>query len=284
MKFIRHAIMVMGYGDYRNLQETINLFDDYDIDFIVHWDKKYPLPNLYSYKSKIIFLKNRIKINWGSDTQTIAEKLLMQKVVEMGVYDYVHLISSSDIPMMTLNYFKTYFKKDTYYIGFIDYLEKRIYNQYNEYYPIRHIKVKNRFSIIVLIHYINKLFKVNRLKGIHVEKGCNWFSMDIKYVKEVLNFNKFYIFMNTSTGDEFYIQTILQRLKPKNLNRKYNYYSDEYRMTMTSKMALRYIDWFRGKPYIFKECDILELKSKINTQYAFARKINDPSIIPKIYF
>lgn len=280
---MKHAIMVMGYGNPSVLQETINILDDPCIDFVIHWDKKYDLPNLKSRKSTIIFLDNRVKVNWGSDSQIIAEKRLFDYVVNSDKYDYVHLISSSDIPLMTPSYFKKFFKKDSYYLGFIDYMDKNIYSRFSEYYPIRHIRVKYRESIIVLMHYINKFFKVDRLKGQHVEKGCNWFSMDIKYLKEVVNYPKFNMFLHTYTGDEFYVQTILQRLKPSSLTKKYDVYSDRYRMTKSSMMAARYINWFKGTPYLFQKRDAEELKNNVNKNYAFARKILDPVVARAIF-
>ena len=46
---MRHAVMVLGYGeDYSVLQSTINLLDDPDISFFIHWDKKYKFINIYT--------------------------------------------------------------------------------------------------------------------------------------------------------------------------------------------------------------------------------------------
>ena len=43
-----------------------------------------------------------------------------------------------------------------------------------------------------------------------------------------------------------------------------------------------YIDWHRGGPYVFTEEDIPELKQLVNTDYAFARKVKEPSIVDKV--
>lgn len=48
-------------------------------------------------------------------------------------------------------------------------------------------------------------------------------------------------------------------------------------------MAARYIDWKRGTPYVFTKKDIPELKEKVNTKFAFARKVEDPSLIDSIF-
>ena len=41
------------------LQATINHLDDPQIDFYIHWDQRYPLSQLKSSYSKIIFIKER---------------------------------------------------------------------------------------------------------------------------------------------------------------------------------------------------------------------------------
>lgn len=280
---MKHVIMVMGHGNERILQKTIDLLDDEDIDFVIHWDKKFKMPSLESKKSKIIFLNNRIKVTWGTDSQIIAEKRLFQYVLDAGKYDYVHLISSNDIPLMTLDYFKEYFKKGSYFLGFVDYLADESFNHINEYYPIRNINLKKIYSLSFIIHVINRLLKVNRVSRNMVEKGCNWFSMDIVYLKKVVEFKNFKMFKHTFTGDEFYVQTILKELKPPKLENKYDYFSDSYRMTKSSEMASRYIDWYRGRPYTFTESDVSELVDVVNTKYAFSRKVIDSGIVESIF-
>lgn len=279
--------MVSGYGNNANvLQETINVLDDYSIDFFIHWDKKYKIPNLHSSKSKIIFIK-RISVRWGTDTQVTVENMLMKSVLRSDeTYDYVHLISSNDIPLMDVDFFKKYFKPGTHYIGYIDYIDDYSVSRMKYYYPVRFFSIKSHFwdaHIMKWIRLVNRLFKVNRIKGSVIEKGCNWFSMDIKFVHRVVDYKNIKRFMNTYSGDEFYVQTILNDLKPDGLTNKYNYFSDDYRMTESSKMASRYIDWYRSRPYSFSLKDVEELKEKVNTDYAFARKVYNPEIVKQVF-
>ncbi|RZM15631.1 glycosyltransferase [Lactobacillus delbrueckii] len=67
MTNIKQAIMVLGYGDNANvLQETIQILDNENIDFFIHWDKKFKKPRLKSSKSKVQFVKSadcKIKLN-----------------------------------------------------------------------------------------------------------------------------------------------------------------------------------------------------------------------------
>lgn len=285
---MKHAIMMMGYGNGKVAQKTIDVLDDPDIDFFIHWDKKYSIPNFQSKLSNIYYLKDRKSVNWGTDMQTIVEKQLLMSVYNRHEYDYVHLISCNDMPLMTPEYFKKYFENKPYAIGFLGYLDKQIYRRISGYFPIRHINVRGTIRywlIIKFMDYLNILLHINRVKNKPLEKGCNWFSMDIQYVKKILQFSDFKMFMNTFTGDEFYVQTVLHDLKPKSIEEKYDYYSDDYRMTKSSEMASRYIDWMRGKgkPYVFKQSDATFLCSIVNTEYAFGRKVNDPKVIDKVF-
>ena len=47
--------------------------------------------------------------------------------------------------------------------------------------------------------------------------------------------------------------------------------------------AARYIDWDRGEPYTFKYTDVSELKEKINSNFAFVRKVNDTKVGKELF-
>lgn len=271
---MKHAICVIGYGENAAvLQKTINILDDNDIDFFIHWDSKYKLPKLYSNHSHIYFIKNRISVKWGSFTQIKAELLLLKLVENRNIYDYVHLISSNDIPLMTPTYFKKFFNHEVY-IGFDKkFTQKEAIKRVGYYYPSNIDFRKHKFIRKFLICE-NKYFKINRLRNhpnLKIEKGPNWFSIKTKYINEILNSN-IKIFEHSYCADELFIQTILQRFK------SYQIKSED-----DNKQAVRYIDWHRGGPYIFTINDVAELKSKVNTKYAFARKIKNPQIINSIF-
>lgn len=281
--------MVMGFGNkYDVLQETINILDDIDIDFFIHWDKRFPLPKLYSNHSRIIYIP-RIKVRWATDLQTKAQILLMNSVINNNLdikYGYCHLISSNDIPLMDKNYFKNYFKEGSYYLGFFDYLNDYEYKKMKYYYPIRYFNIKNNLTGYILIRLftlLNKIFHINRINRNCIEKGVNWYSLDIKYIEEVMKKDNFQIFKNTISSDEFYMQTSLKKLKPKDETNIYDYYSDKYRLTESSKLSSRYIDFYRGTPYVFSMSDLDELRQNINSKYAFARKVYDKDVPLRLF-
>lgn len=276
---MKHAIMVIGHGDNADiLQATINHFDSDKIDFFVHWDKKWPKPTLCAKDSQIIRVENTLRVRWGTDSQVRAEKLLFEAVKATSrKYDYVHLISATDMPLMTKDYFIDYFTNELY-LGFVKNVDDKVYRRLSWWYP-SNINYRSRSHIgaviLKIVVLINRIFKVDRLskhKDIIVEKGCNWFSMKSKYLDTVLNYSNYDVFKHTFLADEVYLQTILREYKPKTL------FND-------NEMAARYIDWERGIPYVFKntEEDIHELRELINTKYAFARKIESVEVIKKVF-
>ncbi|MEE6720233.1 beta-1,6-N-acetylglucosaminyltransferase [Limosilactobacillus reuteri] len=105
----------------------------------------------------------------------------------------------------------------------------------------------------------------------NIKKGPQWFSLKSKYVPKLLNYENQNIFKNCCCGDELFVQTIFHRLD----NGKH--------IKDDNAEAARYIDWDRGKPYTFKDTDISELKEKINSNFAFVRKVNDTKIGKELF-
>lgn len=275
---MKHAILVMGYGnDAAVLQATINHLDDPQIDFYIHWDQRYPLSQLKSSYSKIIFIKERQAVYWGTYSQIKAEYCLIKNVANSDLnYDYLHLISSHDIPLMQKEYFKNYFTAPLY-LGFVPSSEVDL-TRISYYYPLifKNFRSFSGRAYLKGVRFINRLFGINRLNklpnDIKIEKGTNWFSVNAKLIPTILNFPYLSLFQHSYCADELYLQTILSQFKPQ-----------DNLLTDNNEMAARYIDWQRGKPYTFTSKDILELRDVINTKYAFARKVNNPQIIEELF-
>ncbi|WP_143437065.1 beta-1,6-N-acetylglucosaminyltransferase [Lactobacillus gallinarum] len=272
---MKHAIMVIGYGEEAKvLQETINILDDKDIDFFIHWDKKYTKPILRKSKSKIYYISNPISVKWGSSSLIKATIMLMEKVEKSPqCYDYAHLISSNDIPLMTKGYFKSFFTKEAY-IGFSRYDKKEygaILERVKFYYP-DNIDFRKHPIIYNFCTLINKALHINRLNNysnLHICKGSEWFSIKADLIKDILDYKYLSNFFHGNCADEIFIPTIFSDWKNTKISE--------------NRQAARYIDWNRGTPYTFTLEDKNELNSKINTQYAFARKVVDPEL-PKCLF
>lgn len=272
---MRHAVLVIGYGtNPAVLQGTIQHLDVKDIDFFIHWDKRFPLPQLKSKHSQITFIKNRIAVKWGSSSQIIATKKLLSTVLKSVTnYDYVHLISCNDIPLMTPTYFKTFFTKD-FYVGSSSRINDKTLERIKYWYP-KNMDFRKHNNLKRLFTLGNKVFRINRCKNyknLVVKKGPQWFSLRTDYIPEILKFDDS-IFLHGYCVDELFIQTILSTL---------NYQIREDGAD-DNQQAARYIDWDRGIPYVFEETDIAELKKIVNTEFAFARKVKNPAVITKLW-
>ena len=193
---MKHAIMVIGTGDNNSiLQKTIDHLDDENIDFFVHWDAKFREPFLRSNNSKIIFIKQQ-KVTWGGSSQVSTEYRLLKAVFEYEKeYDYVHLISSVDMPLMTKEYFKNYFRKDLY-LGFLpDSLVDvdEIKNRIKYFWPTDYINVRSKFGklLIKVSGFLNRTLNIDRLKKkkVSLGKGTNWFSMKYSIIPQIINYS-----------------------------------------------------------------------------------------------
>ena len=264
--------MVIGHGnDASVLQETINILDDPQIDFFIHWDKKFVRPKLFSNKSKIFFV-NSIEVTWGTDSQMEAELILLKAIQKHSGYTMAHLISSADMPLMDKDYFLNYFSDGRSYLGFAEgpsNISKDNIERIKFYWP--KIGLRNHHLLSRAIRIYGRLFHVNRLrnKNLTVCKGPNWFSINTNLIPKVLHADK-NPFMHSFCVDEIFMQTILSEL----------YVSTK---KDDNAQAARYIDWKRGQPYTFSLSDVKELQKVKNTDYAFARKVNDRSLIQDVF-
>lgn len=266
--------MVIGHGEQSSvLQKTIDILDDKRIDFFIHWDKKFPCPNLNSKESKIFYV-DPLEVTWGTDSQMQAELRLLTAVSQKKIYSMAHLISANDMPLMSKQYFLNFFKDGKSYLGFSETpnnMTQETINRMKYYWPITGISLRNHRVIYKVIVKLNQLLHINRLKKNNLElyKGSNWFSINTKYIEKILqaDLRPFY---NTLCVDEMFLQTILKDLyEPTNKD--------------DNCQSLRYIDWKRGNPYVFTMNDIDELRAVKNTQYAFARKVSDSAIIQAVF-
>src|SRR5699024_4918583 len=114
--------------------------------------------------------------------------------------------------------------------------------------------------------------------NINFQKGTQWVSINKDLVEYILE-NKNWIkktFKYTLCADELFIHTLVFNSKFKDTLYQGGFNND-------FKSIMRFIDWNRGKPYIFLSENFDEL---INSPYVFARKFNsevDREIVEKIY-
>ena len=281
----RHAYLIMCHTNFDQLNVLLKLLDDERNDIYLHIDKKakgYSIKEIEKHvRSANLFMIKPMYVTWGGDSQIKLEMKLLLEATKTQ-HSYYHLISGMDLPLKSQNDIHDFFSQNSGY----DYvslernrphnLSKSYMDRLNYYYLFQnHIKrgeggVFYKIQRIALI--FQKRIKICRTINAKIEfqKGSNWFSITHATAAYVINEYKKYkkYFRFTLCADEVFLQTIL--INSPQIN---NIIDDD----------LRYIDWERGRPYIFKKEDYDLL---IHSGELFARKFDvtvDEEIVKKIY-
>ena len=279
MKNGKHAYMIMAHNNFVILEKLIRLLDDERNDIYIHINynvKKFE-PDKYrllAEKSRVIFI-DRIRVRWGEYSQIKCVLNLLKAATKEG-YDYYHLMSGVDLPLKTQDQIHEFFDEND---GkeFVHFDSKRAdvmnINRIKYFHLIQGrpgSKILRGFisGIGILTLALEKALRINRLQSqtFQLQKGSNEFSITDSLAKYILSqealIQKTFLF--TSCGDEMFVHTLVW-----NSIYKEKLYYKKFDNNYTANM--RYIDWNRGKPYVWKNQDYDDL---VSSDYMFARKFD----------
>lgn len=272
---MKHAYLIIAHDNFENLYYLIKALDFEKNDIYVHIDKKAVGYNkcvnkikLEMKKARLFFVENRISVFWGGDTQIKCELNLLNYAVLHGKYDYYHLLSGVDFPIKTNEYIYKYFE-DNNGIEYVHFDSDKA-NEYPDKYEYFYFFQNTNRIILKKINYklvgLQKKFHFKR-KHPDYFKGSNWFSITDELAKYILkNKKKIRIqYKFTWCCDEVFLQTLI-------MNSKFKIKLSPSAFENNSESCLRYIDWNRGTPYVFKSDDF---DSLIDSDCLFARKISN---------
>lgn len=235
-----------------------------------------------------MYYVSRIDVRWGDFSQICCEIILLKQAI-LKKYKYYHLISGVDLPIKSNDKIHEFFESNygTEFIHFSP--EEQSINERHRvlnYHFMKWSRSKNKYVNFIsqkindLLYRVQKRFNFERKwdKNIKIQKGFNWFSITHDLAEYVISkedwINRY--FRYTVCGDEIFLQTIVY-----NSNFKDNLYIKE--MNGDHMSCMRYIDWRRGNPYVFRKEDFEEL---INSNAIFARKFSykvDNEVINNIF-
>lgn len=278
MKF---AYLIMAHHNPEQLKKLLRLLDYEENAIYLHIDKKSPmaksLKEFQITEHAKLHIYTRYKVAWGSFAQTKCQLFLMENAVTEQ-FDYYHLLSGSDLPIKTQREIQEFFKE---YKGmeFIHFEQREPIKAgympfYNKSCFTRGNRRKRMFKKLD-----NILLRWQEKRGIKrkLYKGANWFSITHEFAALLVKKKKKVLgkVRNWHNSDEYVLQTFfMEQYAPE---RKYGGYENDYRD------CLRYIDWKRGNPYVWRLENYEELMA---SPYLFARKFDeqtDSEIIEKIY-
>ena len=216
-----HAILVETHANVDLLAMVIERLKADNHYFFVHVDKK-----TKNYKDflalssdHVIFPRKRYKVNWGSIEQVLLTLELIYTAESKGIqFDYYHLISGQDYPVVDNASFDMHFENNDK-----SYFELDTKTPFDARYMFFHlnslVNVRSRWGQ-KLERTFAKLQRGGFLKcnlrkslGLTPYKGSNWWSMTrsmMEYILEFLKRHPDYIerFKYTSCCDEVFFHTI----------------------------------------------------------------------------
>ena len=98
---LKNAWLVMAHTNLNQLKKLLKLLDSTDSDIYIHIDRKSSIDvaDLKTQYSKLYVFKE-YSVYWGEYSQISVELLLLKAAVKKGNYNYIHLISGMDLPLM----------------------------------------------------------------------------------------------------------------------------------------------------------------------------------------
>lgn len=291
---LKHACPILAHEYTLVLERLVQLLDNESNGIYIHIDKKHAgiekrkvesLQQLV--KKSQIFIFCKYKVSWGTNSIVKAQKYMLTKALKRG-YDYYHFLSGSDMPIKRGEEIQRFFEQNNG-MEFIHFGTKQYQHDIQQRYNVYHFFTKqlgrNRDKKVWVAAETYSLAAQRRLHIDRTKKldfsiygGSNWCSITNEFALYVVkNFHKYKkAFYFSQISDEAVWQTIVMD-SPYAQNLCHDGFNNDYGAN------LRYIDWERGDPYVFRTGDFDDL---INSKCMFARKFDentDKEIIEMIY-
>lgn len=291
---LRHAYLIMAHEYTLVLEELVRLLDHQNHGIYIHIDKKASaqekkkIQNLQCLvKKSQICISCKYKVFWGTNSIVKAQQFMLEQSVKEA-YDYYHFLSGADLPIKCNTAIQAFFEKhngkEFIHFGTQQY-QQDIQQRFNVYHFFTRQLGRKR----------DKKFWVNAetyalavQRRLHIDRtkkrdytfygGSNWCSITNAFacyaVKNFPRYLKGFYFSQIS--DESIWQTMVMD-SPYRQNLYHDRFDNDY------GACLRYIDWKRGTPYVFRKEDFEELMA---SNCMLARKFDektDREIVEQIY-
>ena len=283
----------MGHNNPWQFSTLIRLLDDARNDLFVHIDKKsksFPMDifeNL-TQASRLVLLPRK-ECRWAEFSQVEVELDLLQEAAQTGTYDYYHLLSGHDLPLKTQDeihaFFDAHEKEEfvgyfgggkTYHDRYVNY--RHPFLKCNQFRNSRLLKAAD-VAFTSLQEFLGLNVQLERnTKNWHFADGWQWFSITDEFTRFILSQRTYIqsIFKDAKAPDEFLVSTLLY-------NSPFFERLCSNRSAEVGRGSMRFIDWHRGTPYVFRKEDFEEL---VASPCLFARKFDekiDRQIIERLY-
>ncbi|MGZ3861914.1 MAG: beta-1,6-N-acetylglucosaminyltransferase [Bacteroidia bacterium] len=284
------AILILAHQYPGQVSRLIkSLLTDDDVTIFIHVDSRSvetfnALKKEFSSEKRVVLIKKRYRVYWGSYNQVLATLELLHAAKESGPFDYYNLISGQDLPIKPIEDLKKFLIANN---GkeFLAWYKLPHHENHGKWGGMDRMELfwldeKSPFKYLYqktndLVHKFQRRTKLSRKINFDLYAGANWFTLSnpaIDYVFDFLRNHRFYLraFKYTRCADEIFMQSIL-------LN-------SPFRENIVND-CLRYVDWKSGPEYP-KVLRNEDLNSLLNSENKFfGRKFDeriDQQIIEKL--
>lgn len=290
-KMQKHAYLILAHENTLVLRRLLALIDHERNDIFIHIDKNskgiWVQNILECVKKSKIKISRKYRVFWGTNSIVLATLELL-KEASRERYNYYHILSGADLPIKSKeeiwDFFEKHEGKEFIHFGTEQY-QKDIscrYNQYHFFSKQLGRKRDKKFWVDMETYSlaIQRRLHIDRTKKVTYSfyGGAQWASITddlAQYiVKNIGKYSRSFRF--TQISDELIFQTIVMD-SPYKDNLYHLQFDNDY------CACVRYIDWNRGTPYVFRSSEFEEL---MESQCMFARKFDektDSEIVEKIY-
>ena len=287
---MNHAFLIQCHPSPQLVELLIKRLRARNHYFFIHVDGKTKnYEDFLKLKSdKVFFSRKRFKVNWGAEEQIYLTLELLNLASQSCIdFEYYHLISGQDLPIVSNLAFDDFFEiAAKHNLSFMELDEKtKIEDRFMLFHCNKFCNVRKstlgHFWEEKVVNWQRKLSRYIHFRTrflLQPFKGNNWWSLNHKVIAYIIHYCKQhpeYIrrFRFTSCCDEVFFHTIV--------------FNSTLRPTIVLD-DLRYVDWtasYKGEslPRILKEIDYPKI---IKSKKLFMRKIDlslSSSLINKIY-
>lgn len=297
----KHAYLIVAFNNWRILCKQIQLLDYPDNDIYLLVDAKSKdftedvLPNCNYAK---LYLMDRMNIWWAEFSQVEAilrmlQRAFMTEKKEGIYYSYFHFFSGVCLPIKTQQYIHEWCEHSgKELIGIVPeefwYCVKRVKFYWLLLDTPLYKKHKGIKGIVQCLAVGQRFLGINRIKAYNgkIYNGWDWASITHDFAGYLLEQNQLIkvMFQKSLCPSELWIHTLAMNSEFK---RRIHSFKN------LREGSMRYIDWERGKPYVFgservcgggstqKDYELL-----MESPYLFARKFDERvnfEIVEEIY-
>lgn len=289
----KHAYLILAHKNFNQLRKLIELLDHPRNDIYVHVDGKASDFNPADFEgatrySRLRFLPERLKVNWGGVSIMRAELALLKEATSSDSYDYYHLLSGLDMPIKSQDEIHRFFDshQGKEFLNLWEF-KKSTFSRFRYFSVFPEGEL--RFATRIVNHIVKGLqmavgFRINRNVDFHF--GSQWFSITDPLARYVVSQEDWLekVFRHTTTCDEIFLPTLVMNSPFKeNL-----FVAEKVKNPQEINLGnMRLIDWTRGEsirhPWVFRADDMPMLEK---AEHLWARKFDenvDAVIIDNLY-